>query len=44
MLIGKQQSGPASKKQKFNVWETVYKNMERTDFVLAFDGEEVTFD
>ena len=44
MLIGKQQSGPASKKQKFNVWETVFKNMERTDFVLAFDGEEVPFD
>ena len=43
MLIGKQQSGPASKKQKFNVWENVYKNMERTDYVLAFDGEEVRY-
>ena len=44
MLIGKQQSGPAFKKRKFNVWENVYKNMERTDFVLAFDCEEVPFD
>ena len=44
MLIGKQKSAPAFKKRKFNVLENVYKNMERTDFVLAFDGEEVPFD
>ena len=31
----------ASKKRKFNVFEDVYKRMDRTDFTLVFDGEEV---
>ena len=31
----------AAKKQKFNVWETVYKKMEETDFTLVFGDEEV---
>ena len=43
MIIGKQKSGPAPKKRKFNVLENVYKNMKRTDYVLAFDGEEVRY-
>ena len=33
-------SASAPKKTKFNVLENVYKRMERTDFMLVFDGEE----
>ena len=27
--------------KKFNVWENVYTNMERTDFTFVFNGEDV---
>ena len=37
-------SAAAPKKRKFNVFENVYKKMERTDFMLVFDGEEVAYD
>ena len=39
-VIGKQSAAP-SKKRKFNVLENVYTKMQRTDFTLVFDGEEV---
>ena len=35
------ESARAPKKQKFNLLETVYNNMEKSDFTLVFDGEEV---
>ena len=34
-------STPLFKKKKFNVMERLYKNMERCDFALVFDGAEV---
>ena len=34
-------SSPAPKRHKFNVLERVFNRMERTDFTLVFDGEEV---
>ena len=37
-------SASAPKKRKFNVMENVYKKMDRSDFKLVFDGEEVTND
>ena len=32
---------PAPRRHKFNVLERVFDKMEKTDFTLVFDGEEV---
>ena len=32
---------PAPSPKEFDVWEKVFTNMERTDFTLVFDGQEV---
>ena len=39
-IVGSE-STPTLKKKKFNVMERVFMNMERCDFALVFDGEEV---
>ena len=41
LTIAGGKSSPASKRQKLNLLEKVFNKMERTDFTLVFNGEEV---